>query len=213
MHNRCFDFVARMMAAAAASKEYVLQKIAEAQLSGGEVDLSAYAPRSEVKSLISLVSTAADTAQKAADEAQSTADAAQDAANANGLEIEALQADVDEMKQTQSQLGTAMVTVTLNTDYVTAWNAFHNFRDGNTLHINGNLRISADIPGGAVLFTLPCEVRWAYMLIKHGDNLFFSIANGNTVCIPNSAEMLKSTGSNATIMGSARIVGTAATTE
>lgn len=50
------------------TEEYVQQKIAEAQLSGGEVDLSAYPARSEVQDMIEPVSNAATAAQSAAAE-------------------------------------------------------------------------------------------------------------------------------------------------
>lgn len=105
------------------------------------------------------------------------------------------------------------VTLTANSAYISGWNALHNFRAGGALHINGNFKIISDIPGGTTLFTLPQSVKWAYVMVQHGDNVFFAIANGTTVYLPNSIEMLKSTAAHATIVGFARITAQAASTE
>lgn len=198
------------------TEEYVMQKIAEAQLSESEVDLSAYAPRTEVQEMIKPVSNAAAAAQNTATVAQNTADAAQNAASAAQSTAIAAQSaaaenaeEIETLRQNQAALIAGTVTITRNEEFVTGWNAFHNFRDGNTLFINGNFKIGADIPGGTTLFTLPYKVNWAYMLVKHGNNFFYAIANNNIIYIPSSAEMLKSTSGGATIVGFARITGAA----
>lgn len=198
------------------TEEYVQQKIAEAQLSGGEVDLSAYPARSEVQDMIKPVSNAAAAAQNTATAAQNTADAAQDAAGtAQSTAIAAQSAaaenaeEIETLRQNQAALAAETVTITRNEEFVTGWNAFHNFKDGNTLFINGNFKIGADIPGGTTLFTLPYKVKWAYMLVKHGNNFLYAIANENRIYLENSTELLKSTSGVGTIVGFARITGAA----
>ncbi len=130
-------------------------------------------------------------------------------------DLAVLQETVAALESEQAALAAETVTITRNEEFITGWNALHNYKDGNTLFINGNFKIGADIPGGTTLFALPYEVSWAYMLVKHGSNIFFAIAYGSTVYLPNSAEMLATTGTNATITGFARIMGaaTAATSE